>query len=183
MNPQSVRLRLAENMVENHPLGGRDALLQRRKPSEGPFRATRSVPRASSDVDTLFGDWKRTQPLSRSREESIGDCGRDGRCAGLTDAARLLGAFNDRHRNLRHLCQMQHRIGMKIRLLDPPVLERDLAIERRGETVDDVALHLRNDRAGIDRYAAIDGNPRDETRRPSFSIEISATWATIEPRD
>lgn len=125
--------------------------------SAGPFRAAGSVPRASSDVDTLFDDWKRTQPLSGGREESIGDCGRDGRCAGLTDAARLLGAFNDRHGNLRHLCQMQHRIGIKIRLLDPPALERDLAVERRGETVDDAALHLRNDRAGIDRYAAIDG--------------------------
>ena len=36
---------------------------------------------------------------------------------------------------------------------------------------------------GLIATPQIDGNPRDETRRPSFSIEISATWATIEPKD
>ena len=89
--------------------------------------------RASSDVETLFGDWKRTQPLSVSGEESIGDSRRDGQRAGLANTAWLLGAFNDRHRDLWHLCQMQHRIGIKISLLDPTKLKSDFAIERRGD--------------------------------------------------
>ena len=46
---------------------------------------------------------------------------------------------------------------MEVRLLDPPVLDRDLLMEGRAETIDDAALHLRFDGVGVNGPAAIDG--------------------------
>jgi hypothetical protein len=45
---------------------------------------------------------------------ALATAGRNGRRAGLTDTARLLRALNNRHRDLGHLCQMQHGIGIEI---------------------------------------------------------------------
>src|SRR5258708_35562822 len=57
----------------------------------------------------------------------------------------------------RHLGLAQNLIGVEIALLDPPILERDLAVERGGEAEYDGALHLHLDAARIDDMAAIDG--------------------------
>src|ERR1700730_17544327 len=67
---------------------------------------------------------------------------------------------------------MQHRIRIEIGLLHPPPLECDLAIERRGQTVDDPVLHLDYDGIGIDRETAIDR-----------TVDATHTQTVISDRD
>jgi len=62
--------------------------------------------------------------------------------AWLAHAGRVLLAVHDVDLDLRHLAHAQHRVAVEVALLDLPVLERDLAVERGGEAVDDRALAL-----------------------------------------
>ena len=65
----------------------------------------------------------------------------------LTTSTSMIGRFVD----------AQHPIVVEVRLLDPPVLEGDLAPQRCCDAEDDAALHLRNDGVWIDRHAGVDG--------------------------
>src|SRR6266446_2374901 len=66
----------------------------------------------------------------------------------------------------RRLVHAQDLIIMEVALLDAPILEGDLAIERRRDAEHDRALDLRLDGVGIDRNAAIDraDDPVDANR-------------------
>src|SRR5260370_42178955 len=56
----------------------------------------------------------------------------------------------------RRLVHAQDLVVMEVALLDAPILEGDLAIERRRDAEHDRALDLRLNGVGIDRDAAID---------------------------
>jgi len=57
----------------------------------------------------------------------------------------------------RRLVDPQRPIGVEIALFDPPILQRDHAVERGGQAEERSALHLGLDRVRIDDHAAIDG--------------------------
>ena len=78
------------------------------------------------------------------------------RHAGLADAAGRLAALDDVNLDLRRLIDAQHAVVVEIGLLDPPLVDGDLAIERRGEAEDQAAFELRHDGVGIDGDAGID---------------------------
>ena len=71
------------------------------------------------------------------------------------DAARRLAARDDVHVDLRHVVDVGRPVIVQIALLDPTILEGDLIEQRRAETVDDCALHLRFDGVRVDGDAAI----------------------------
>src|SRR5215831_11893270 len=56
----------------------------------------------------------------------------------------------------RRLVHAQDLVRVEVGLLDTPVLERDLAVERGRDAKDDPALDLCAHRVGIDDRAAID---------------------------
>src|SRR5262249_52966919 len=94
--------------------------------------------------------------LSRPGEDGVGHRWSDRRHAGLTDTAHLLRAGHDVHLHGRHLVHAQHRIVVKVPLLDSSALERDLAVKRSREAEDDAAFHLGPDAVRIHDRAAID---------------------------
>ena len=55
----------------------------------------------------------------------------------------------------RRLVDPQHLVGIEVGLLDTPVLERDLAMERRRDAENDRALELGADGVRIDGGAAV----------------------------
>ena len=57
----------------------------------------------------------------------------------------------------RRLVDPQRPIGVEIALFDPPILQRDRAVERGGQAEERSTLHLGLDRVRIDDHAAIDG--------------------------
>ena len=58
----------------------------------------------------------------------------------LADAAPEIAARHDHGLDLRHIGDAQHLVVVEIRLHGGAVLDRDLAVERRGQRVDDGAL-------------------------------------------
>ena len=88
--------------------------------------------------------------------DRIAKCGRPGGRAGLADAAGRLAALDDMNLDLRRLVDAQHAVVVEVGLLDPPLVDGDLAIERRGQAEDQPAFELRHDGVGIDGNAGID---------------------------
>src|SRR5262249_48297882 len=88
-------------------------------------------------------------------EDRIRHRRRDGRSAGFADAAWRGRARYHVHFYLRHLFHAQDVVAVEIALHDTPVLDGDLAFERRGESVDDAALDLLLDDGGVHCDAAI----------------------------
>ena len=62
------------------------------------------------------------------------------------------------HLNYRRLAHVQHRIIGEIRLLDPAILDCNLAEHRRRQAVNNTAFHLSTDRIRVDRLPAV-GQP------------------------
>ena len=60
------------------------------------------------------------------------------------------------HFDVRDLINAQHAVVVEIRLLDPSLVDADLAIKRGGKPEDQPALQLRHDRIRIDRNAGVD---------------------------
>src|SRR5581483_7665814 len=83
------------------------------------------------------------QTLSRRGEDSIGNGGNDRRRSGLAHASRRLRALDEVNLDDWRIVDPQHLVGVKIRLLDTAVLERDLAMERGRYSEDSSALKLR----------------------------------------
>src|SRR6516164_11037356 len=95
--------------------------------------------------------------------------------AGLAHPARRLGALDDVDVDGRRLVHAQDLVRVEVGLLDTPVLERDLAIERGRDAEDDPALDLRLHRVGIDGRAAIDraDHPPDANRSVLAHFDFS----------
>ena len=72
------------------------------------------------------------------------------------------------HLDLGRVHEPYHRIVGKVRLLHATTVERDAAVQRGRQGVNDAALHLRNDGIGIDRETAVDG--ADHAPHPQFAI-------------
>ena len=80
---------------------------------------------------------------------------RTGGAARLADAAGRFAARDDVHLDHRRLVDPHHAIVVEIGLLNPAILDRDVAIERGGAAEDHSALHLRRQSIGIDHPASI----------------------------
>src|SRR6266849_9190717 len=93
--------------------------------------------------------------LAGGREDRVRHGGRDRRRAWFADSTGGFLARHDVHLDLRHFAHAQHPVVVEVRLLDAAALERDLAVEGRGEAVDDRALDLALDDVGIYRHAAV----------------------------
>jgi hypothetical protein len=87
---------------------------------------------------------------------ALADSRGDRRHAGLAESAGRLTRLEDVHLGDRDLGDPHHRVGVEVRLLDAPGVERDLAVERRRRRVDRAALHLRLDLVRVDRDPAVD---------------------------
>src|SRR5207247_847566 len=101
-------------------------------------------------------DRQSPNPLAGQREDRVAHRGRDGRRAGLADAALRVGARHDVHLDRRHAVHPQHRVVVKVALLHPAAVDRDLAVQRRRQAIHNGALHLRLDDVRIHHGAAID---------------------------
>src|SRR6267143_880792 len=93
--------------------------------------------------------------LAGGREDRVRHGGRDRRRARFADSTGGFLARHDVHLDLRHFAHSQHPVVVEVRLLDAAVLERDLAVEGRGEAVHDGALDLAPDDIGVYRHAAV----------------------------
>src|SRR2546425_11542376 len=93
--------------------------------------------------------------LAGGREDRVRHGGRDRRRAWFADSTGGFLARHDVHLDLRHFAHAQHPVVVEVRLLDAAVLERDLAVEGRGEAVHDGALDLAPDDIGVYRHAAV----------------------------
>src|SRR5262249_56332733 len=102
------------------------------------------------------GDWDLAQALAGCGKDRVGDGGHDRRGPGFAHAARRLDVLNDVDVDRRGLVHAQHLVGVEIGLLDPAVLQRDIAMQRRRDAEDDRALYLRPHAIGIDDGAAVD---------------------------
>ncbi len=100
---------------------------------------------------------QRADAFSRHGEDGVGDGGRDRRRAGLAEAAPFVAARQDEmgldHRRVGHAGD---RVGVEIALLDPALLDRDLAEQRRRQAVEHRAFDLHRGGERIDEMAAVD---------------------------
>src|SRR6202035_3382366 len=94
--------------------------------------------------------------VDRQLSQALAGCRKDRRGAGFAHAARRLATLNYVDLDGRRLVDAKHLVGVEVSLLDPAVLQRDLAMERRRDAEVDRALDLRLDGIGIDHSAAID---------------------------
>src|SRR5690348_5237282 len=86
---------------------------------------------------------ERSDAFTRRREHRVGERGcRDGR-ARLADPAGRLAVSHEVHLHRRRLIDPQHANVMEVRLLDPAILERDLAPQGTADAEHDAALDLR----------------------------------------
>ena len=80
------------------------------------------------------------------------------RGAGLADAARLLRVADLVNVDLRRLADAHRTVVVEVALVDRAARQGDLIVHRRAETEDEAAFDLRDNRVGIDRQAAVDGD-------------------------
>src|SRR5882762_10836783 len=113
--------------------------------------------RSACDLQQVGVDRQGADALGRGDEDRVRHRRADGGGRGLADAAGGLGASDQMCFDHRRLVDPERAIGVKIALLHPPVLERDRAVERRGQAEERSTLDLGLDRVRIDYPAAIDG--------------------------
>src|SRR5438128_3245393 len=101
--------------------------------------------------------------------DRVGQRGRDGRQAGLADAAERLvvaGRGNEMRADLRRRrVDASHLVVVEVRLLDPAALEADLAKSRKADAPHNSAFELRPDAIEIDNRAAIEGDVHARDRQ------------------
>src|SRR5215472_6776110 len=95
------------------------------------------------------------QTLASGGKDRVGHCRDDERSSALAHSAWGGGTLNDVDFDSRGFVHPQHLVRIEVGLLDTAVLERDLAMQRRGDAEDDCALYLRLDGIGIDGGAAV----------------------------
>src|SRR6476660_472782 len=94
--------------------------------------------------------------LAGRRENRVAESRSERRNGGFASPAPGTLAGHDHRLHARHVGQTEHRLIMEIRLLDLPVLERDLAVERRRGAENDAAFGLQFDAERSDHMAGID---------------------------
>src|SRR5207253_3720517 len=87
-------------------------------------------------------DRQLADPLPSRSEHSVRDSRSCARNPRLPNAARLLIALHNVGFNFRTLVHAHHGKSVEIRLLQPPILECELLIERSRRTEDCAALQL-----------------------------------------
>src|SRR4051812_1231709 len=107
----------------------------------------------------LIADRQLADALAAGREDRISERGHHTRGARLADAAGRVRILYQVHVDARRLVYAQHAVVAEVRLLDAPVLDGDLAMQRGRQTENDAALHLRSNGVGIDLNPAIDDAP------------------------
>src|SRR5690348_13490295 len=103
----------------------------------------------------MCADWQRSQAFACRREDGIADRRCDRRYAGLTDTTRWGVAWDDVDVELGRFIQAQDPVVVEVALLHASVAELDVAPKRGRQAIDDAALNLRLDYAGIDRLTAV----------------------------
>src|SRR5262245_35149484 len=103
-------------------------------------RTTNRLGRSASQH--LGFDRQLVDALSGRRGNRVDERSGRERRAGLADAARLRRARDDEDLDLGHLVVTQHLIVVEVTLHHTALVDRDLALERRGQPVDDATLHL-----------------------------------------
>src|SRR5712692_3582633 len=118
-----------------------------------PRRHTRSGLNLSAE---LALERQRAEPLARHREDRVRKRGPGHGRARLADPAGRFIVAHEVHFDRRRLTHPQHPIVVEVGLLDPPILERDLAPQRRADAEIDAALDLCLHDVGVDHGAAVD---------------------------
>src|SRR5207244_2925829 len=96
-------------------------------------------------------------PPARRRKDGVRHRGHDRRRAGLADAARRLGALDQMNLDCGRIAHAQHPVVGEVVLLDPAVLDRDLAPQGARDPEDDAALHLGPHDVRVHHGAAVHG--------------------------
>src|SRR5215470_9205520 len=107
----------------------------------------------------LLADRQLANPLARGREDRIGQRRHHTRGTRLAHSTRRLQVLHQVDFDPRRLVDAQHPVVAEVGLLNPAVLECDLAVERARQAEDDAALHLRANGVGVDLNTAIDRAP------------------------
>src|ERR1700687_4642399 len=94
--------------------------------------------------------------LPGRREDRVGDSRGGDRRPRLADPSGLLAVAHQIDFDRRRLVYPKHANVVKVRLLHPAVLERDLAIEGAADSEDDSALDLRFHGLRVPHAAAVD---------------------------
>src|SRR5882672_4911196 len=96
------------------------------------------------------------QTLSRECEHGVGDRRCDRRRARLAHTPGRLIAGNDLDLDCRALVDAQRRVVVKVALLNPTLVDGDLAMERGRQAIHDGAFHLLANQVWIHRHTAVD---------------------------
>ncbi|KAA0206270.1 MAG: cbb3-type cytochrome oxidase assembly protein CcoS [Proteobacteria bacterium] len=81
-------------------------------------------------AEELEPQWHAPQPPPGRREQRVGECGRQGRQAGLADAAGTPALRQQVHGNLRCLRECEQAAGVEVALFHPAATDADAAVER-----------------------------------------------------
>src|SRR5262249_5980122 len=122
----------------------------------------------------LLADRQRPDALARRGKNSVGQCRREGRHAGLADPAwRRVGAgrYNVDIRQQRRFVYTDHREIVEVLLLHFAVLEGDLAIFSEAQAHDCGALDLGLDSLWVDIGSAVDGGVDPRHRELTFVVD------------
>src|SRR6267143_1306967 len=93
--------------------------------------------------------------LPRGCEDRIAQRGRRDRRARFADPTRRFVVPHHVHVDRRGLIHSQHAVVVKVRLLDPPVLELHFTPQRGADAIHDAALDLRSHDVRVDDPAAV----------------------------
>src|SRR6266446_6309764 len=113
--------------------------------------------RSSRRADAVVLQRDRAEALAGRRVDRVEHRRRGHPDRGLADSAPEAAGGHDNGLDLGHLADAQHVIGIEVRLLDRAILDRALAVDERGQAVDEGARHLPFDLGRIDRGARIGG--------------------------
>src|SRR3954451_331990 len=143
-----------ENSVESVP-GMPDATIRLARSANAFGSPSRSfIGRLSLQQSRL--NRQRAGPYTRRGKDRIRHRRRNGRRGSLADAARGFRALDDVRFDDGRFIHPKRAIVVEIALLDASVLQRDRAVERRGEAEERSAFKLGRDRVRIDDHAAVD---------------------------
>src|SRR6266446_4049574 len=107
--------------------------------------------RSSRRADAVVLQRDRAEALAGRRVDRVEHRRRRHPDRGLADAGPEAAGGHDNGLDLGHLADAQHVVGIEVRLLDRAILDRALAVDERGQAVDEGARHLPFDLGRIDR--------------------------------
>src|SRR5437667_3794634 len=106
------------------------------------WAAAPSVLRSSGDLQILVLQRERAVSLAGRREDGVEHGRRGYEDCRLADAAPEVVARHDDRLHLRHLRHAERAESVEVRFDDGTVLDRDAAVEQRGQAIDERAMDL-----------------------------------------